>query len=460
MIESLVFITLFLMIPVFWLGLLRISGVHLLTISIPGVLMATVLIRQYIGFPTLFFHLDDYRASFIQDRVIIWQMFLWSVYSITMILLGFVAANRKMGPLHLRKQYNSFHESFFLSCFVERWIAYALFAVSVSVLVLYVSKIGVGNLAVLAAVGLVDTDTSSMALRSAMGNAFEGKYHWYRLFMRDFLSIASFAFFAHWLLCHKRFPLLIFIASFLITGFSMLMATEKGPFLWYLIALFLVYIIIRRGGRLPLQLILSGTSLGLLIIGLMYVYFMGSPNIWTGIQSGFSRFTTGQMSGLYHYLIVFPEKVDYLLGTSFPNPGGIFPWEPYFLTVEMSNIVYPELEDKGIISSMPTFFWGEMYANFGYIGILIPPFFVGYVVYAINNLIFRLPMSPILLGIFLSVLLYVKNISGTGLSAYIINSYAITMLVFTFVCLGIVGRGVIKYRSKPIKERISTTIVS
>lgn len=177
---------------------------------------------------------------------------------------------------------------------------------------------------------------------------------------------------------------------------------------------------------------------------------MGSPTIWAGIQNGFSRITMGQMGGLYHYLIIFPDQVDYLFGRSFPNPGGIFPWEPYRLTVEVMNIVNPRLAELGIVGSMPTFFWGEMYANFGYLGILIPPFFVGYVVYAINVLIFRLPMSPLTLAIFVWALLHIKNISGTGLSGYIINISGLIMASFTLIALGLIGRGVIKFRKRRV----------
>ena len=104
---------------------------------------------------------------------------------------------------------------------------------------------------------------------------------------------------------------------------------------------------------------------GMVLIGLMYVYFKGSSSIWVGIQSGISRITTGQMSGLYHYLDIIPDQVDYLLGRSLPNPRGIFPWEHYRLTVEVMNIVHKGLAEQGIVGSMPTFFWGEMYANFG-----------------------------------------------------------------------------------------------
>ena len=448
MIQSILFLVLFLIIPVFWAGLLRLSGIRLLTISIPGILMLEMLIYQYIGYPTLFFYLDDYRAVFIQDRAIVWQMFLWSVYSISMILLGFVVARRVMGPLHLPKQYNSFHHYFVSSRPTEELIVFTLFGLSLAVLFLYISKVGVNNLAILAAVGWLDIDTSSKALRSAMGNAFEGKYHWYRLFMRDFLSIASLAFFAHWLMRRRRISALIFIASFLMAGFSMLMATEKGPFLQYLVSLLMIYVIIKKDGRLPLKLIFLLTPFGLLVMGWMYVYFMNSPSIWEGIHNGFSRIITGQMNGLYHYLEIFPKAANYLHGLSFPNPGGIFPWQPYSLTVEVMNIVKPELEAKNIVGSMPTFFWGEMYANFGYLGILIPPFFVGYLIYALNIFIFRLFMSPLVLALFVWALLHFSNLANTGLSGYVLDTTLLIMAIFLFLALGIQGRGAIRYRNK------------
>ena len=116
----------------------------------------------------------------------------------------------------------------------------------------------------------------------------------------------------------------------------------------------------------------------------------------------------------------------------------------------MNNIVNPDDEVRGVIGSMPTFFWGEMYANFGYLGILIPPFFIGYTVYAFNTLIFRLPMSPLMLAIFVSVIDYIKKISGTGLGDYILNIQGIIIVIFTLISRGFFRDEVIKLRKKDL----------
>ena len=150
----------------------------------------------------------------------------------------------------------------------------------------------------------------------------------------------------------------------------------------------------------------------------------------------------------------FPCSGKLSIRKFFSKSWQYFPWEPYRLTVEVMNIVYPELEAKGVVGSMPTFFWGEMYANFGSLGILVPPFFIGYVVYMINILIFCLPMSPVVLAVFLSVTMYIKNLSGTGLSAYLIDLYGSSLLVFTLLFLSISGRGIVRYRSSRIMKQI------
>ena len=65
-------------------------------------------------------------------------------------------------------------------------------------LVLYVQQIGFDDLAIVLA--LSGTDSVSInESRSDMGNNFISSYHWYRLFMRDFLIVACLAFFIDWL---------------------------------------------------------------------------------------------------------------------------------------------------------------------------------------------------------------------------------------------------------------------
>ena len=225
----------------------------------------------------------------------------------------------------------------------------------------------------------------------------------------------------------------------------MLSATEKGPALWYLISLILMYLIIKNDSRLKLKYLIGLGIFAPLLLGLIYVNFMNAPSFIKGIEYGFSRLTTGQIQGLYHYFTIFPDQVDFLYGRSFPNPGGLMPYEPYSLSKSVHNIIFPYKSLKGVVGSMPTFYWGEMYANFGYLGVIFPPFFIGYLLYSLNILIFKLPMTPIMLSIYVYLISHYDGLATTSLSKFVIDIKIVLVLFIYVFVVSIPNKGIIKY---------------
>ena len=86
--DSFFFLFFYFLLFIFWFYLLKYSGVKILTISIPSVLIISIFVYQYLGYPILFFFLNDYRAQFVQDRGIILTMFFMTSYTITFIIFG------------------------------------------------------------------------------------------------------------------------------------------------------------------------------------------------------------------------------------------------------------------------------------------------------------------------------------------------------------------------------------
>lgn len=434
--DSFFFLFFYFSFLIVWFYLLKYSGVKILTVSIPSFLIIAIFLFQYLGYPILFFFLDDYRALFVQDRSIILTMFFVTSYIIAFIILGFILAKKTFGKLHLQNQYNYPQQEIVNDKQLSRFILYLLFVLSLLVLMIYISKIGFNNVALLSVLNLTENSISSQVLRSNMGNAFDGKYHWYRLFMSDFLSIVSVGFFGFYLFRKKLFYLFIFIISFFISCFSMTMAIEKAPLLWYFISLFLMYVLIRQNGQFKIKQIIGFGAFASLLISFIYVIFVGSSDLFTGIANAFSRITTGQIHSLYHYFEIFPQRVDFLWGRSLPNPGGLMPYEPFPLTKEVWKIVFPEKIDLNIVGSMPTFFIGEMYANFGYLGIIIPPFFIGFFLYGLNIFLLKLPNTPIFLSFYIWIILHYKKLAATSLSGFIIDT---DMFIIFFVLIFILA---------------------
>jgi hypothetical protein len=414
-----------------WSILLKYSGLKILTISILSFLLIAIFAFQYLGFPILFFFLDDYRASYVQDRAIIWELFLWTSFSITFIIIGSIAARRSFGPLHLTNQYNAFSNSIIPISPLHKVMLLILLIISVLVLFVYLSKVGLHNVALLSVLGIADSQLPIEVQRSYMGNAFQGKYHWYKLFMRDFLKIVSVAFFGQWLLRKNFFSFTLFIISFLICAFSMLMAIEKAPIILYLISLFLIYTILKSQGRFQFKQLVKLGFFSIFLSSLMYIYFMNAPSLLEGVKYTFSRVFSGPIHALYHYLEIFPGEIEFLWGRSFPNPGSLLPFEHFILTQELSRMVFQQNKLTEVVGSLPAFYWGEMYANFSYLGIIIPPFFIGYFLYWLNTIILRLPMTPLVLSFYIWIILHYQNLAVTSLSGYLIDVYmVIIMLLF------------------------------
>jgi oligosaccharide repeat unit polymerase len=441
--NSLLFLFFYFSFLIFWYYLIKYSGIKFLTISIPSFLIISIIVFQYLGYPILFYFLNDYRAKFVQDRSIMLTIFLITCYTTTLIILGFIFAKKTFGPLHLKNRYNSFSSTIFLDRQLSRFILYLFFALSILVLLIYISKIGFGNIALLSLFG--ENDTSIKLLRSNMGNSFDGKYHWYRLFMRDFLSITSVALFGFYLLRKKLFYLLFFTISFFISCFSMIIATEKAPIIWYLVSLFLIYILIKKNGRIDIKNIIWLGFFVFLLLGFIYVNFMGSSDIPEGMKNAIFRITTGQIQPLYHYLEIFPKHIDFFWGRSFPNPGGLMPYESASVPKKVFAFVFPEKIESGIVGSMPTFFWGDMYANFGYAGIIFPPFFIGFLLYGLNILLFRFPMTPIFLSVYIWIILHYKSLAVTSLGKFIIDIKMFIVIFFLILVLSTPNYLKIKY---------------
>ena len=93
-------------------------------------------------------------------------MFWITSYTTTLIILGLIFAKKIFGSLHLKNQYNPFSGTIVPDRQLSRFILYLFFVLSILVLLIYISKIGFGNIAVLSLLG--ENDTSIKLLRSNM----------------------------------------------------------------------------------------------------------------------------------------------------------------------------------------------------------------------------------------------------------------------------------------------------
>ncbi len=389
--------------------------------------IAGIIFYQYLGLPLLYFRLDPFRSDDVTDVDLVFLVFIYTSITITLMILGFVFARNILGRsncVNINVVSNDINKSIYPLL--------TLTLVSIFVLLFYLKQIGTENIALFAAFNLVQESNLTL-LRSNMGNSFDGKYHWYYLFMNQILKFCTLTFYAIILVKPTKIFYFLFITSFCFLTLSVTMATEKGPIAYILISLFLVNVIIKKNSNIPIRTILPVGFIMTTILVFFYFIFMGANSFSDAILGVLSRSLTGQIQPAYHYLQFFPKYESFLFGRSFSNPMGIFPFISYNIPQAVMAWYNPGQIDSGVVGSMPTIFWGELYANFGFLGVLTIPFFVGYFLYWFNNKILLFYPTPVLIGVYVWFMMYFLNLNGTSLSSYFFDIYSFFVFLSFFV---------------------------
>mgnify|MGYP001260887004 CR=1 FL=1 len=149
---------------------------------------------SYIGILPLFFDLVQTTGTY-EEKILYTMIYFGASWSIIGFLAGFAFSKTVLG-LKLRPLPSETHPL----CKGDIPGLTALLCLSLIVLLLYLSKIE--RIALI--VALRDSISESKVARSAMGNAFPGKYHWYRLFFSQVLSFVTFAFWSNWLVTKRK----------------------------------------------------------------------------------------------------------------------------------------------------------------------------------------------------------------------------------------------------------------
>lgn len=432
---DILFVLLFFIFPIIIYYILKSNNLDIFTVSIPSFIIISMFLFSYIGFFLLYFGLDSYRVSIgITNKYQVLYAYLFSAWTIFSLSLGFLFSTKVLKiKLYTYFQIRSFHKK-------ER--IFSIFILMFCFLVLFLYLIQLQDIALLTAI--FDSLSEAHKARSLMGNDFSG-YHRYRWIMRDLFMIITLTLFSNWLLTKNKKDFLIFFISFFGVTFSLLMAIEKGPFAWFIVGMFLVYCVVKYKSTIPVKKVLY---LIFLIIGLLlifYIFFMGSRDIFTAFSTMFSRIFAGGITPAYFYLEFFPSQHDFLYGRSFPNPGGILPFTPYNLTIEVSNYMFPEQIKQGIVGTAPTVFWGELYANFGLIGTIVFPFVVGVMIYVFTALFDKLENTPYKIGFLGWLLLHYRNLSVSGISEFLIDTTLILMIIISIVFISASNNLKVKY---------------
>ena len=139
-----------------------------------------------------------------------------------------------------------------------------------------------------------------------------------------------------------------------------------------------------------------------------------------------------QSAGLFLSIDLFPAYAPHIGFTSISNLlNSIFDIETSnrsaSILSENYNTYKYNLNITGVINS---FFIAEAWANFGLIGVILSPFYVGFIIQTLYMIFLKLPKTPLLIGIFV-YFTYQSGING-GINGYLysVRIFAIFLIFF------------------------------
>ena len=309
---------------------------------------------------------------------------------------------------------------------------FSLFIFSVIVLILYRFAIGAFPLESIFS-GLSRSELN--LLRSDATNTFTGRLYLFDMFMK---TMPLFLFIVVSFISSKSNDKkwkIFFYLLLIYNIFFCLITLQKNPIIRFLLVCWIISIFKKRKINKTQLVGLVIFSVGLII--LMYTFFMGmatdSYPISEILEGAVHRIFISSITPLFWY-IKYTDEFGLLYGTTFPNPAGIFPFDHFKLTFIIMEYAHGIQASGG---SMPTAFIGEMYANFGYIGVIISSVFWGYVLQSLDFFFLkRLSVSKFCIysGMYIFMIDYLSGFTISGISSIITDTriYLVVILYLIY----------------------------
>lgn len=322
------------------------------------------------------------------------------------------------------------------------YVFLVLFSISFIVLILYISKLEM--LPITAIIKGMGT-TYAYELRSLATTTFPGKYYRYEIFMKD-LALLLFIVLFFYRNISLKWKILFFIVL-LFNIFVSIMDIQKAPFVKMFLLLFILSFFYFKKINYKLVFLVS-ILIGISLL-VMYMFFLGHGTDFIGIIWAFlNRIFFAQIDA-FIYTQQYIDANGFLYGRSFPNPKEIFPFEHIPLTTEVAKFLQGNWQEGMPLGSYPTVFYGDWYANFGYIGAFFGMFLLGVIIQFFDIKMFKIistKKSAIVLGFYIYLIDFFSKYAGTDYNGLLIDMHLWLPLLVTIILF---------FSNKILNERIN-----
>lgn len=290
----------------------------------------------------------------------------------------------------------------------------------------------------------IQNEVEVMQMRTALDRGFTGNVYFKNLFGLLFTPIMTLVAYGYYRMTRTGKDLIWFALMMVATFFILTYDMSKSPFIKFLLAFFFFEILIRKINMKTFfkfgSVILAGLMATFVIFGKKTD---GVGAIFGGITT---RVAISQISSLYKHVEIFPAEHPFIGVGSVSQvlPGIDHSERSARIVMEIAAPSWIELDMGGVFN---TLFVGEAYANFGIMGIIISPLWLGFLIQTLFIFFVRLRKTPLFLGFFVYYS-FNSNLTG-GINEYIYNVQVIMLTVMVLLLL------VISYYLYNSKNRVA-----
>src|SRR5699024_87717 len=247
------------------------------------------------------------------------------------------------------------------------------------------------------------SDSALDVLRINSSRNFSGIVYIKNIFGITLMPLLSYVWFFYYI-SNKRFANgIMFIVSFLMAASILYYDFSKGPLLWYLLSYIFVFYYANGVFKFS-RLIVAAVFVFLLLV---FMYSARGVNVseFVHYNSGpVGRVVLGQASGTYLMFDMFPSKHDFIGFSSMSKfLSNLFGLEYTERAARLAMMDFnPRGIEEGTAGVMNSLFVAEAWANFGLIGVLISPLWVGFVIGNLYYFFLKKRKNPLWLALFVT----------------------------------------------------------
>lgn len=238
----------------------------------------------------------------------------------------------------------------------------------------------------------LEDQVGSLVARVSFEREFPGIIYIKTIFFEQVTVFLSLVSYCYCLMSRSRRDYFWFLFTFCLAVYSVTFSLSKSQLVVYLA--YFIFIRVYNNGPLPVKYvsIVMGGLISVLVLLFAVITKMDYEMILIYLLN---RLFIDQISGAYLMFEIFPGTYDHVGFCSLTNfiPSSICDSTEPATRIAMQH-AFPAGSHQGVMNLLSTYYIGEAWANFGYVGLLLAPIYVGILIALFYFTVLRMRKTP------------------------------------------------------------------